>query len=188
MNLIEKIDILIDTVYNQKISNQSISNIFESKGIDYDYDSSHVICEKVYELGIFRTINTSSSSGADFILNSNPTGLDFVNEFQSYSNFLIMQKVEQESEQKANKIKEKWAIKDAKGSYFAGIGAIIAIPISILSLLYTLYQDTTQKSKDKEFNDSLKILKIELIELKKSIRKHEILHSNIDSLVNVKKK
>lgn len=191
MNLVESIDILIDVVYNQKKSNQSISNIFESKGIDHDYLRSHIICEKVDELSIFRTINTSSSSGADRILYSNPRGLAFVDKFKTYSKFLNQQKIEEEFEQ--NKIKEKEqreleaheanltaskaAVSSKKSSWTSSIIAAIATLFAII-----------QYFKSNEINDKYDKAIVQIDSLKQDLKEMKIHKQSLTDSSKIKPK
>jgi hypothetical protein len=191
MDLNEKIDILIDAVYNQKIRNQNISNIFKSKGIDYDYDSSHNICEKVEELGIFRTINTSSSSGADLILYSNQNGLIFVDKFKTYSNFLYQQKIKEEFEQikikekeqrelvahEANLTASKAAVSSKKSSWTSSIIAAIATLFAII-----------QYFKSNEINEKYDKAIVQIDSLKQDLKEMKIHNQSLTDSSKIKTK
>lgn len=181
MNLTKAIDTLLNYMYSQDKEMGHISTILEESGFEYNNHNSYIIRDKLVELDLFEMINVSTQSGADFILYQNAKGLEFVQEFDTYTKYLEVIKREKE---KQNKL----STQDAKGSFWGGIAGIASLVFSFFVFIYTIYQDNKQDKINDEIIKSIKILNEESRNKNQTI--DHLLHSqqNMDSLANLKKK
>lgn len=193
MNLTKIIDILIDDVYNKKISDNCVSNILKLHGITYDYDDSYIICDKIEHLKYFRIINVSSQVGADLILNTSPQGFEFINDFQTYSNYLYQQKIKQESEQKKIKEKEQRELEAHEANLTASKAAVSSKKSSwtssIIAAIATLFA-IIQYFKSNEINDKYDKVIIQIKILKQDLKGVKVHKQNLadSSKIQLKKK
>lgn len=181
INLNEVIDTLLNYIYVQEKLSSSVSSILTNAGYEYTYANSYIICDKVSGLDLFQLIKAYSSDGADYIIQANATGYEFIQLYGTYSNYLV---VSQKEKKRQDKLQEN----DARGSFWGGIAGVVSLFASVVFFVYTSYQD----SKQDKINDAL-------IKSNEQLRKQlqqkgdinvirQLIQQNMDSLANLKKK
>ena len=179
-----RVEYILNYLYNKPGHGESVSKILQQNNIVFDDTNSKIICEKLDQLNYFDIENYASKYGYDSGLAPNATGYEFFREYESYSNYLATRKKE---EKRAKRITERGAY----GSYWSGIGSMIAIPLSLASLgfsVYSYYQTSKQTGINQATTDSLKSIKTEVKSLSKSTYRPLKSLVKKDSLINLRTK
>lgn len=153
MNLDFIIDTLLDYIYLKNNKSGTVLSILKSKNIKVE--NIEIVHDKVMKLPYYDKEFVSTSDNRDLMIYPNAEGFEFVKKHTSYSNYLNFQK-------KENEISISLLKKSANGSFRSGIGAILAIPLSIYSLTYSCMKNDDQDTKREVLKDSVQIMKNEL--------------------------
>lgn len=184
MNLNAIVDIALSHIYNNNGSYIEVSKICQQNNIDFNSSNSGIICAKFKQVDLFEVHEYASKYGYDSGLTPSLKGYEFYQKYGSYSNYLDIQ---HKAEEKAQRLAEK----SAKGTHWSGIGALIAIPLSVISIafsIYSYYQTNKLAKVNDATADTLKSIKTQVKEIAKPTYKRSLPVERKDSLVNLKRR
>lgn len=179
MDIPKIIDVLLAYIYKQKQEIGFVSKILTQTGFDYNYTDSHIICGKLEELKLFEQYRNNYTEYADLTLYPNTVGYEFVAQYGTYSNYL---KVTQQEERRQKALSEK----DAKGSYWGGIGGVGSLIISFLVFIYSWYQDGKQDKVNEELRQSNEQLRKQLQQKEDINVIRQVVQQSMDSLAGLR--
>ena len=181
MNLDGIVDIILLAIYKDRNYTKTISEILSNNDIEYNWNNSKIICDKIEQTGYFEIKKLASIHLHDLYVSQNAKGYEIYSKYGTHTNYLKTQQVEQK---KQNTIIER----DAFGSFWGGISALITVPLTIVMFVYSCSQEKNQEKINKQINDSLSSISKQLRELKSTSKLHEKTHDNKAALESLKNK
>lgn len=181
MDLNKVVDAVLDGLYHQNKNHICASDLIQQMGLSYDQSNSDIICDKLESLPYYDKIAVASRSGSDLLLSRNGLGFEFIQKYSSYSNYV---QVSEDAERQSKRIAEQ----GSRGSFWSGVGAVLAIPLSIVSLVYTYQKDQKQERNIEILSDSLRTTATKLRAVEKTIQRQMKTSAKMDSLAGSKRK